>query len=230
MTNKILALTCSGGGAAMVADNAEDLELKLPNFRKSQKKSLDKVLPKIATISNPLDYTTPVWGIPEKTGPVFKNALKNDYSTAILVQDFPNAQINETEQLYLNDTKAFIDECKLVGLTPIICSTLPENINENVGNKILRLGGVPMQGIYNCLNAVRHLLDYNNFSDKKELHNLKKVTRALFNKKRKKISNSLEDILHKESIKKLNLNLNLRPDELSLNEFLQISALVKDDG
>ncbi len=66
--------------------------------------------------------------------------------------------------------------------------------------------------------------------NQKELHNLKKVTRAFFNKKRKKISNSLEDILHKESIKKLDLNLNLRPDELSLNEFLQISALVKDDG
>ena len=66
--------------------------------------------------------------------------------------------------------------------------------------------------------------------NQKELHNLKKVTRALFNKKRKKISNSLEDILHKKSIKKLNLNLNLRPDELSLNDFLQISALVKDDG
>lgn len=176
-TNKILALTCSGGGAAMVADNAEDLELKLPNFRKSQKKSLDKVLPKIATISNPLDYTTPIWGIPEKTGPVFKNALKNDYSTAILVQDFPHTQINDTEQLYLNDTKAFIDESKLVGLTPIICSTLPENINENVGNKILRLGGVPMQGIYNCLNAVRHLLDYNNFSDKKELQKFKLAQR-----------------------------------------------------
>ena len=66
--------------------------------------------------------------------------------------------------------------------------------------------------------------------NQKELHNLKKVTRALFNKKRKKISNSLEDVLHKENIKKLDLNLNLRPDELSLNEFLQISALVKGDG
>ena len=28
-----------------------------------------------------------------------------------------------------------------------------------------------MQGIYNCLNAVKQLLDYNNFGDKKELHN-----------------------------------------------------------
>ena len=66
--------------------------------------------------------------------------------------------------------------------------------------------------------------------NQKELHNLKKVTRALFNKKRKKISNSLQDILKKESINNLDLNLNLRPDELSLNEYLQISELVKDDG
>ncbi len=66
--------------------------------------------------------------------------------------------------------------------------------------------------------------------NQKELQNLKKVTRALFNKKRKKISNSLEDVLQKESIEKLDLNFNLRPDELSLNEYLQISALVKDDG
>jgi 16S rRNA (adenine1518-N6/adenine1519-N6)-dimethyltransferase len=62
------------------------------------------------------------------------------------------------------------------------------------------------------------------------LQNLKRVTRALFNKKRKKISNSLEDIIQKESINKLDLNLNLRPDELSLDEYLQLSSLVKNDG
>jgi 16S rRNA (adenine1518-N6/adenine1519-N6)-dimethyltransferase len=66
--------------------------------------------------------------------------------------------------------------------------------------------------------------------DQKELKNLKLVTRALFNKKRKKISNSLEDILQKESLDKLDLDLNLRPDELSLNEYLQISSLVKNNG
>jgi 16S rRNA (adenine1518-N6/adenine1519-N6)-dimethyltransferase len=66
--------------------------------------------------------------------------------------------------------------------------------------------------------------------NQKEFQNLKKVTRTLFNKKRKKISNSLEDIIQKESINKLNLNLNLRPDELSLDEYLQLSSLVKNDG
>jgi len=63
-----------------------------------------------------------------------------------------------------------------------------------------------------------------------ELESLKKVTRALFNKKRKKISNSLEDILKKENINKLDLNFNLRPDELSLEEYLHISSLVTDYG
>ncbi|MDC3080876.1 acetate--CoA ligase family protein [Paracoccaceae bacterium] len=168
-TNRILAFTCSGGGAAMVADNAEQLKLSLPGFSKSQKTLLKKALPQIATISNPLDYTTPIWGIPEKTGPVFKNALKNKYSTAILIQDFPNSKINDTENFYLNDTRAFIKECKLARITPIICSTLPENINEDIGNKILKLGGVPMQGIFNCLKAINHLLDYYNFNNKKEI-------------------------------------------------------------
>ena len=66
--------------------------------------------------------------------------------------------------------------------------------------------------------------------DLKELQNLKIVTRALFNKKRKKISNSLEDVLLKESINNLDLDLNLRPDELSLEDYLQISSLFREDG
>ena len=69
-----------------------------------------------------------------------------------------------------------------------------------------------------------------NTLDLKELQNLKKVTRALFNKKRKKISNSLEDVLHKKNISNLDLDLNLRPDELSLEDYLQISSLVRENG
>ena len=62
--------------------------------------------------------------------------------------------------------------------------------------------------------------------DEKEFQNLKTVTRALFNKKRKKISNSLKDIMTDDDIKKIDLDLNLRPDELSLDDFLRISNLV----
>lgn len=64
--------------------------------------------------------------------------------------------------------------------------------------------------------------------DKKLFKNLKKVTRVLFNKKRKKISNSLRDIMKEEDLSNLDVNLNLRPDELSLDEYIKLSNKLKD--
>ena len=61
----------------------------------------------------------------------------------------------------------------------------------------------------------------------KEFNSLKEITRALFNKKRKKISNSLRDIMEDDNIDKLNLDLSLRQDHLSLEDYLKISALLK---
>ncbi len=61
----------------------------------------------------------------------------------------------------------------------------------------------------------------------KDLKNLKYVATSLFNKKRKKISNSLKDILPSDEIDKLEIDLNLRPDELSLENFLEISNKIK---
>ena len=64
--------------------------------------------------------------------------------------------------------------------------------------------------------------------DKELFKNLKKVTRVLFNKKRKKISNSLKDIMKEEDFSDLNVDLNLRPDELSLSEYIKLSNKLKD--
>ena len=64
--------------------------------------------------------------------------------------------------------------------------------------------------------------------DNEQFKNLKRVTRALFNKKRKKISNSLKDIMKEEDFSDLNVDLNLRPDELSLSEYIKLSNKLKD--
>tara|TARA_B100000900_G_C20579668_1_gene716931 strand:+ start:1051 stop:1809 length:759 start_codon:yes stop_codon:yes gene_type:complete len=59
-----------------------------------------------------------------------------------------------------------------------------------------------------------------------ELEKLKKITNILFNKKRKKISNSLKDIFSKNKLDKVDINLNLRPDEVSLNQYLELASLL----
>mgnify|MGYP001334288865 FL=1 len=124
------AFTCSGGGATMVADIGETLNLKFSKIPKSNIKAISSFLPDIATISNPLDYTTPIWGQPKITKPLFHQVIKSlnpDFS--ILIQDYPLMGLDETKIYYLNDAIGFsevINEQKMPGA---IISTISENID-----------------------------------------------------------------------------------------------------
>ncbi len=151
----IIGFTCSGGGATMVADTSDKLGLTFPLFNKRAATNLKEKLPAIATVSNPLDYTTPIWGVPEKTKPVFREAIRsNIFSVAILVQDFPLDGLDESEPMYLNDSYAFTEESKALKVPPVICSTFPENINKEIRENLIKKGAIPMQGIEQCLRAI----------------------------------------------------------------------------
>ena len=60
--NRLAAFTCSGGDVAMLADSAEGTDVVFPEPSAAAQSDLARLLPEIATISNPLDYTTPLWG------------------------------------------------------------------------------------------------------------------------------------------------------------------------
>ena len=151
---KVAAFTCSGGGATMLADYAEKIDLKFNQPSNKVSKVLEKILPLTATVSNPLDYTTPIWGQPEKTGPVFNTFFHDNYDAAILVQDYLPPNINELNKFYLYDAKAFIKEAKLKNLPTIICSTVPENNDPDISNFFVSQGVTPMQGLEEALNAI----------------------------------------------------------------------------
>ncbi|MEO0752287.1 MAG: CoA-binding protein, partial [Pseudomonadota bacterium] len=88
--DNVLGFTCSGGGATMVADHGEAIGLTFPPPNDQARQTLTDLLPSIATVSNPLDYTTPIWGQPEKTRPVFAAAMASVPADAtLIVQDYP---------------------------------------------------------------------------------------------------------------------------------------------
>ena len=78
----------------------------------------------------------------------------NNYSVSILVQDFPLDGLDESESMYLNDSYAFIEEAKALKVPPVICSTFPENMNEDIREKLIKKGAIPMQGIEQCLESI----------------------------------------------------------------------------
>ena len=158
----IIGFTCSGGGATMLADKAEDIGLKFPNFNKEKSDKLVGLLPEIATLSNPLDYTTPIWGQPEKTRPVFQEAMSQVLAqSAILVQDYPAKGLDESLVYYRNDALAFAEAAADNNLPAAICSTIPENFDAETRDLLVSLGVSPMQGIHEALNAISHAATWN---------------------------------------------------------------------
>ena len=173
----IIGFTCSGGGATMLADKAEDIGLKFPSFNKEKTDKFVALLPEIATLSNPLDYTTPIWGQPEKTKPVFQEAMNQVLAqSAILVQDYPAKGLDESLVYYRNDALAFAEAAADNNLPAAICSTIPENFDRETRDLLVSLGVSPMQGIHETLNAISHATTWN----KNKAHILEKKLDSVF--------------------------------------------------
>lgn len=151
---RLAGLTCSGGGATMLADYAERLNLAFTPPAPETAAALRVQLPATATVSNPLDYTTPIWGIPDKTRPVFDTLFAQGHDAAVIVQDYPAPGLDESKPYYRNDTLSFIAAAKAQGLPAAVCSTIPENLDEETRSFLVAEGVAPMQGIEECMTAI----------------------------------------------------------------------------
>ena len=152
--NRVAGFTCSGGGATMLADHGERIGLEFPQPSATVAAELRRLLPPTATVSNPLDYTTPIWGLRERTAPVFAAALRDPHDAALIVQDYPLAGLDESRPHYLSDAESFIDAASAAGLPAAVCSTLPENLDRETREMLAARGVAPMQGLHEALNAI----------------------------------------------------------------------------
>ena len=153
--NRCVVFTCSGGGATLVADLGDPLALELTNFSEKSTQIISKLLPKIATVSNPLDYTTPIWGKKEYTKPLFQeviNELNVDY--AILVQDYPASGLDDTKIYYLNDAQSFAEAVNEKRIPGAVISTISENIDSSSRRLLLEKNVAPLQGLADGLQSI----------------------------------------------------------------------------
>ena len=104
---RIAGLTCSGGAAAMLADYAQIAGLEFPPPTGRTTEVLAGCLPHTATVSNPLDYTTPIWGQPERVRPVFDAVLRDPRDVAVDRPGLP-ARRHRREQGQLPQRRAVV--------------------------------------------------------------------------------------------------------------------------
>ena len=151
---RLAAFTCSGGDVAMLADCADSQGLIFDSPDAATEKSLRQWLPDIATVGNPLDYTTPLWGQEETLKNVFSAALAPGYDAALLVQDYPPIEISDDRPYYQADARAFIHATQNAGIPAAVCSSLPENLDHETQATLINNGIAPLQGISEATIAI----------------------------------------------------------------------------
>ena len=151
---RIAAFTCSGGDSIMLADGGGALGLSFPQPSPNICETLEALLPKIATVSNPLDYTTPLWGQEAPLREVLTVALKDRYDLALMVQDYPASISDQACEPYRADARAFMTACKAAAIPGAVCSILPETLDAKSRDTLATGDVAPLQGIADALGAI----------------------------------------------------------------------------
>ncbi len=151
---RLAGFACSGGDATLLADYAQRLGLSFPPPSPAVAEDVAARLPEVATLSNPLDYTTPLWGHEAELAGLFGAMLVGDYDAALLVQDYSSPEVGFGLESFQADARAFMAAARQAGLPAAVCSGLPENIDRE-SREIIAGGGIaPLQGIGEAMVAV----------------------------------------------------------------------------
>ena len=151
---RLAAFTCSGGDSAMVADAAEAFGVALPQPSEFTAETMRDTLPPIATVANPLDYTTPLWGNEDGVEKAILAMFSDAYDAALMVQDYPIRNPGDSYAPYLADVRAFTRATKTKGIPAAVCSVLPEDIDASTRADMIDNGIAPLQGVNDAVAAI----------------------------------------------------------------------------
>lgn len=157
--DRIGVLTCSGGDSAMLADSLDHYKLQLPSLSKLQEQKLGEWLPDFASLSNPLDYNTSIWGNFEACTEVFGIMMEGDCDVTVLALDFPKHGIgNDHEWQVAVDSliAAHANHLK----TCAVISNLSELMPGNARQRLVKAGIAPLQSLKDGVAALARLVRY----------------------------------------------------------------------
>jgi len=156
--NTVSSMSCSGGEAGLVADLASDAGLPTPPLPKDAEAKLFEALGPKVPLANPLDYHTYIWGNLEASTATFSAMLGAGYAMNLLILDFPREDRCDASS-WEATLAAFEAAQKATGTKAALVASLPESLPEAVGQRMIASGIAPMQGISECMEAIRIAAD-----------------------------------------------------------------------
>lgn len=159
-SNNIGAISCSGGEASLLADLAVRRNLNFPALTERQFNNLRAALGPMVALANPLDYHTYIWNDEPAMTSAFSAMMDDPIALTMLIVDFPR-----TDKCNADDWEAVIAAAincaKQTGHAVAMVTTLQENIPEDIAQKLISSGVVPLFGMDEALAAAEAASSFN---------------------------------------------------------------------
>jgi len=150
---RICSVSCSGGEASLMSDLAIGTAIEFDEFSDQQTAELAKVLGSKVTLANPLDYHTYIWGDVPVMTVCFEAVLKDKFDLTVFVLDIPRDDICEPES-HECAVESIIAARQKTGANVAVMGILSENLNEDVAQRFIDAGVVPLHGMEESVLAI----------------------------------------------------------------------------
>lgn len=156
---RLNVLTCSGGDSAIMADTASQYGFDIPRFSDDQISSLKEQLPDFASVSNPLDYNTSLWGNKDALRGCFKTVMQGKADLTLLVLDFPREGL-AGHQPWNAAVEAIIEASQQCNSPAAVVATIPELLPRAARERLIEMGVAPLQGVDMAFRALDGVASY----------------------------------------------------------------------
>lgn len=144
----IAVITCSGGDAAISADEADRLDIPLPPLAEETKAALEPIVPDAATIGNPLDYTAMIWGDVERVADIVRTTASDpSIGQVVVYYDMPQKMGAAATYSWNSQLDGIVLGGQDSAAPVIVASTMPDLLPEPLVDKCLQRGVPAVWGL-----------------------------------------------------------------------------------
>lgn len=152
-SNTIASMSCSGGEASLMADAVGDRPLMYPVLSAKQQDALREALGPMVALANPLDYHTYIWNDFDAMTATFTAMLQTPAALTFLVIDFPRNDLCADDSWWVA-VDALLAARDQTGASVALLATLPENLPEEVCERLMEKNVPTFGGVEEALDAV----------------------------------------------------------------------------
>ncbi len=151
--DEISSMSCSGGEAGLISDMVEDTCVNFRELSSSARAKLKDVLGPIVTVTNPLDYHTFIWSDTEALKATYAATFADGYDLNVLIMDIPPTERCDMSA-WEGPLQAAIDAKQETAANVAFHATLPENLSEEISDRLIAAGIVPLHGMEEMVAAI----------------------------------------------------------------------------